>query len=172
MELKFSELVKSQQNVCLLRVQYTLCVTDKIKTHLSKKLKTKKICVKEFFFPTNDFSLLENCQLYIIANYKPSNCCKIEAVIQRFSVKKVLLKIHRKTPCVRALFQKICSLQRDSGTGVFPRILQYFYKHVFYRTPTMAGGGKIRGKVCDNVSEILSFSYFWLHLISWAPSIL
>ena len=37
------------------------------------------------FFPTNDFSLLESCQLYIIANYKASSCCNIEAVIQRCS---------------------------------------------------------------------------------------
>ena len=37
------------------------------------------------FFPTNDFSLLESCQLYIIAKYKTSNCCKIEAFIQRCS---------------------------------------------------------------------------------------
>ena len=46
----------------------------------------------EFFFPTNDFSLLESCQLYITAKYKASNCCKIGAVIQRCSVKKGVLK--------------------------------------------------------------------------------
>ena len=45
------------------------------------------------FFPTNDFCLLESCQLYIIAKYKASNCCKIEEVIQRCSVKTVFLKI-------------------------------------------------------------------------------
>ena len=45
------------------------------------------------FFPNNDFSLLESCQLYIIAKYKASNCCKIEEVIQKRSVKKVFLKI-------------------------------------------------------------------------------
>ena len=44
------------------------------------------------FFP-RIFSLLESCQLYIIAKYKASNCCKIEEVIQRCSVKKMLLKI-------------------------------------------------------------------------------
>ena len=42
------------------------------------------------FFPTNDFSLLESCQLYIIAKYKTSNCCKTEAFIQRCSEKYAL----------------------------------------------------------------------------------
>ena len=56
------------------------------------------------FFPTNDFSLLESCQLYIIAKYKASSCCKIEAFIQRCSIKMVFLKIlqnSRENPCVR-----------------------------------------------------------------------
>ena len=39
------------------------------------------------FFPTIDFLLLESCQLYIIAKYKDSNCCKKEAVIQRYLTK-------------------------------------------------------------------------------------
>ena len=66
----------------------------------------------EFFFSTNDFSLLENCQLYIIAKYKAINCCNIEAVIKRCSVKKVLLKIlkiHRETPVPKSLFDKIAA---------------------------------------------------------------
>ena len=42
-------------------------------------------------FPTNDFSLLESCQLYILAKYKASSCCKIKAVIQTYSVKKGVL---------------------------------------------------------------------------------
>ena len=33
------------------------------------------------FFQTNDFTLLESCQQYIIAKYKASNCGKIEVVI-------------------------------------------------------------------------------------------
>ena len=53
----------------------------------------KNICLKEilickilekyelFFFPTNDFLLLESCLLYVIAKNKASNCCKLEAVI-------------------------------------------------------------------------------------------
>ena len=61
----------------------------------------------EFLLPTNDFSLLESCQLYIIAKYKASNCCKIEAAIRRCSVEKVFLKIlqnSQENPCVRVSF--------------------------------------------------------------------
>ena len=46
-----------------------------------------------FFQSNNDFSLLENCQLYIIAKNKANSCGKIEAVIQSCYVKKLLLKI-------------------------------------------------------------------------------
>ena len=60
------------------------------------------------FFPTKDFSLLESCQLHIIAKYKASNCCKMEAVIQRYSLKKMFLKILENSqeinPCVRVPF--------------------------------------------------------------------
>ena len=45
------------------------------------------------FFPTNDFLLLKSNQLYTIAKYKASSCCKLRGVIQRCSVKKVSLKI-------------------------------------------------------------------------------
>ena len=66
----------------------------------------------EFFFPTNDFGLLESCQLYIITQYKASNCSKIEAVIQRGSVKKVFLKIlqnSQENPYARASFLKVAA---------------------------------------------------------------
>ena len=70
-----------------------------------------------------DFSLLECCQPYIIANYKACNYCKIEAAIQRCSVEKVLLKVlqnSQENPCARVSFlKKSCSLQRDSNTGVY-----------------------------------------------------
>ena len=59
------------------------------------------------FFPTNDFSLIEGCQLYIIAHHKTSNCCKIEAAIRRCSVKMCsynFCKIDRKTPVLESLF--------------------------------------------------------------------
>ena len=96
----------TQQNGWLLTVQHTLCVTNKLSVYLSNKVekkgnkmkkKTKSVTslrfMDDFFFPTNDFSLLESCQLHIITMYKASNCCKIEAVIQKCSVKKVFLKI-------------------------------------------------------------------------------
>ena len=64
----------------------------KERKNVKKKSKSVKSLrhMDEFFFPTNDFSLLESCQLYLIAKYKASNCCKIEAVIQRCSAKKFL----------------------------------------------------------------------------------
>ena len=61
----------------------------------------------EFFFPTNGFSLLESCQLYITEQYNDNNCCEIEAVIQRGFVKKLSeksCKIHRKTHVTESLF--------------------------------------------------------------------
>ena len=100
-----------QQNGWLLRVRHTLCVTDKVNRHLSKKMKkmkknekkksklAKSLRYMDEFFPrlimTYHYSLLEN---------KASKCYKIEAVIQMCSVKKVFLKIHRKTPVLESLF--------------------------------------------------------------------
>ena len=43
----------------------------------SKSANTLRDMDESFFF-TDDFSLLESCQLHIIAKYKASNCCKIE----------------------------------------------------------------------------------------------
>ena len=59
------------------------------------------------FFPTNDFLLLESCQQYIITKYKASSCCKIEAFLQKCSVKKGFLKIlqnSQENPCARVSF--------------------------------------------------------------------
>ena len=58
-----------------------------------------------------DFSLLESCQLYIIAKYRASNCCKIEAVIQRCSVKVFLkiLKFRGKPVCQSLFFNKVAT---------------------------------------------------------------
>ena len=78
------------------------------------KMKMKNnICVKEFckilsiyrmnFSPINDLSLLEICQLYITAKYKPS----IEAVTSRCSIQKVFLKMLRNSqenPSARVSF--------------------------------------------------------------------
>ena len=83
-------------------------------------MKNKNICEKksrsvkslrymdEFFTLTNDFLPLESCQLYINVKYKANNSCKIEAAIQRCSVKKVLLKILQnlqENACARVSFQ-------------------------------------------------------------------
>ena len=62
-----------------------------VKENKKKRKKEKKYVhslryMDEFFFP-NDLSIIESCQLYIIAKYKASNCYKIEAVIQRCSIK-------------------------------------------------------------------------------------
>ena len=62
------------------------------------------------FFPTNDFSLLESCQLYIIAKDEVSSYCKIEAFIQRCSVKKEFLKFLQKSqesPCASLFLKKL-----------------------------------------------------------------
>ena len=125
MKFQFSKLVKitvyvspSQQNGWLFRVKHTLSVTDKVNRYLSKKMKEKWKTIEkkksksvksvrymdEFFCRTNDFWLLKSCYLYIIAKYEASNCCKIEATIQRCSVKKVFLKIFQnsqKSPWAR-----------------------------------------------------------------------
>ena len=95
--------VSEQQNGWLLKVQLAFCVNDKVNRPLSKKMKKnvnmQNPCDCGWFFPTNDFSLLESCLLYVIAKYNASNCCKIGAVIQSGSVKKVSLKILKKSRC-------------------------------------------------------------------------
>ena len=71
------------------------------------------------FFPTNDFSLLESCQLYVISKYKASNCCQIEAVIQWCSIKNVFLKTLQNSQenlCSGVSFEIKLHLKR----GVFP----------------------------------------------------
>ena len=77
----------------------------------------------EFFFPTNEFSLLESCKLYIIAKYKPSSRCKIEAVIQRCSMKKVFLKIlqnSQENTCARVSFLIKLQLKKRLWRRCFP----------------------------------------------------
>ena len=64
----------------------------------------------EVFFLTNDFSLLENCQLYIIANYKASNYRKIEAFIEWCSLKKVFKNLAKFKPLFQSLiFNKVAA---------------------------------------------------------------
>ena len=84
------------------------------------------------FFPTNDSSLLESCELYIIARYKASNCCKIEAAIHRRSVKKLPLKIlqnSQENPCARVSFLK---LQIKTLAQVFPCKYCENFKSTFF----------------------------------------
>ena len=65
-----------------------------------------------------------------------------EAVVWRFSVKKVFLKIsqnsQRKNLCWRLFFSKVAGLRLyqkgNSGTGFFLWILRNFSDHFFYRT--------------------------------------
>ena len=102
------------------------------------------------FFPINDFSLLESCQLDILAKYKASNCCKIEAVIHRWSVKKVFLKVlqnSQKKPCARvSCFNKVAA-KKETFALMFSREYCKIFKNTFfYRTPPVAASGKIRTK--------------------------
>ena len=101
----------------------------------------------EFFSWTNDFLLLESCQLYIIAKFKTSNCCKIKADIQRCSVKKEKLwKIHRKNPVPSLFFNKGQGMQLTKRLWhrCFPVNIAKLLKHLFYITPPVASCGKIR----------------------------
>ena len=67
------------------------------------------------FFLTNDLSLLESCQLYIIAHYKASYCYKIETVIHRWSAKKDVqkhfTKFTGKFVCQSLLFNNVAGLR-------------------------------------------------------------
>ena len=71
------------------------------------------------FFLTNFFSLLGRYQLYIIAKRKANNCFKTEAVIQRFSGKKGILKNFEKFTgkplCQSLFFDKAADLTNTFG---------------------------------------------------------
>ena len=78
-----------------------------------KKMKKKSKSVKslsymdESFFPTNDFSLRESCQRYIIAKYKASQLFWNRGSHPEGPVKKVFLKIlqnSQENPCARVSF--------------------------------------------------------------------
>ena len=124
------------------------------------------------FFPTNDFSLLESCQLCIIAKYKASNCCKIEAVIIRYSVKEVFLKIlqnSQENPCARVSFSITLQLIKRLWHRCFPVNIAKFLRTPFsikhYRWLLL---WKLEPSLWNQ--QNFSSSYFWLHLISLAPS--
>ena len=171
----------SQQNGWLFRVQHTLSVTDKVNRYLPKKMKEKWKAIEkkksksvksvrymdELFCRTNDFWLLKSCYLYIIAKYEASNCCKIEATIQRCSVKKVFLKIFQnsqKNPWTRVSFKIKLQLKVTASC----EFCEIFKNTVFYRISPVAPSGKIRTKFL----KWAKFQFQLLHLISWAPSTL
>ena len=128
----------------------------------------------KFFFPTNICSLRETFQLYVIAKYKASNCCKIEGVIQRCSVKKVFLKIlqnSQENPLCQSLFFNKVAAQKDTLTQMF----SCEYCEIL-KTPS-----SIKHLRCLPLVKLepslwnqqnFNSSYLWLHLISWAPSTL
>ena len=91
-------------------------------------------------FPTNDFSLLESCHLYVIAKYKTSNCCKIEALIQRY-----LAKLVGELLCQR-LFKIKLQLKKILWHRRFPVNTAKFLRTPFYRTPPVTASVKIRTK--------------------------
>ena len=147
----------SQQNSWLLGVQHTLCLTDKPtrktgfcqrkwKKKLPKNKQTNYVQEIEIskileiygwiFFPANNYSLLESCQLYVIAKYKASSCCKIEAVIQRCSVKKAFLKILQnlqENPCARVSFLIKLQLKKRLWHRCFPVNIAKFLRILFLK---------------------------------------
>ena len=88
------------------------------------------------FFPTIDFLLLESCQLYIIAKYKDSNCCKKEAVIQRY-----LTKFTGKPLCQIKL-----QLKKRLWHRCFPEYCKILKNIFLYKTLLVTASGKIRTK--------------------------
>ena len=122
----------------------------------------------ELFFPTNEFTLLESCQLYIIAKYKATNCCKREAVIQRCSVKQVFLKILQnlqENPCAKVSFLIKLQLKKRLWRRCFPVSIAKLL-----RTPFFIEYLRWLPLVSLWNQQTFSSSYFWLHLISWGPS--
>ena len=87
------------------------------------------------FFPTNDFLLLESCQLHVIAKYRASSCCKIEAVIQRCSLIRVFLKILQKShenSCARVSFLMKLQLEKRIRHRCFPVNIAKFLRTPFF----------------------------------------
>ena len=123
----------------------------------------------EFFLTTNDFSLFESCQLFMIEKYKASNCCKIESVTQRRSVKKVLLKIlqdSRENPCARAYFLIKLQLKKRLRHRCYCEIVK---KTFFCRTSPVVASSKIRTKSLKSAK--FQFQLF-LTTLDYAPSTL
>ena len=117
-------------------------------TFFNWKLLSWKFSTNIIHFPTNDFSLLENCQLYLIAKYKASNCFKIEAVIQMCSVKIDLLKIlqnSQKNAYARVSFLIKLQLTKRLWHRCFPVNIAKLLRNTFlHRTHSVAACNKIR----------------------------
>ena len=79
MEFTFSKLVKMRVSTAYAsrnRQGKPAFIKENEKTEKQKSKSVKFLrYTDEFFFPTNDCTLLESCQLYILAKYKASNCC-------------------------------------------------------------------------------------------------
>ena len=88
------------------------------------------------FCPANDFALLGNCQLYLIAEYKASKCGKIEAVIQRWCcVKKVFLKTwqnSQENPCTRVSFLIKLQLKKRLWHRCCPKNIGKFLRELCF----------------------------------------
>ena len=123
----------------------------------------------EFFFRTNDISLLESCQLYINATYQPSSCCKIEAANQRCSIKKVFLKILRKTPVPESFLIKLKLKRRPLSQTFSVNIAKFLWTPFFIEQHRWLPLIKLESNLWN--WQNFSSSYFWLHLVSLAPSI-
>ena len=131
-----------QQNGWLLRVQHTLCVTDKANRQLSKKVKRKSVLkrsksVKSLRYMDEICSRIMTFHYLKVASYvkyKARNYCKIEAVIQRFSVKKVFFKILQNSqgnPCARVSFLIKLHLRKRIWHRCFPVNIAKFLRTLF-----------------------------------------
>ena len=126
----------------------------------------------EFFFHTNDFPLLESGQLYMIAKYKVSNCSKIEAVIQKCSVNKSIYKyvekLTGKSPCQSPFFKKFAAQKETLANVFFFEYWEIFVNSFFIEHLRGVPLVKLEPSLLNQ--QNFSSSYFWLHLIPWAPS--
>ena len=96
-----------------------------------KKMKTRKsLRYMDEFFPRL-YIIAKLYQIYIIAKYKASSCCKIEPVIQRCSVKKGLLKLlqnSQENPCAKVSFLIKLQLKKRLWHSCFPVNIARFLK--------------------------------------------
>ena len=126
------------------------------------------------FFPTNDVSPLECCHLYINGKYKTSCCCKIEAVIQRCSVKMVFLKTlqnSQKNLCTIVSFLIKLQLKKRLWRRCFPvNIARFLRRPILIKHLWWLPLVKLESYLWNQKN--FSSSYFCVHLISYVPSTL